>query len=593
MKTERKERTKKILLVEDESVVASDIKNTLERRGYAVPSILIRGEEVLKEVEEHLPDLVVMDIKLKGNMDGIQASRKIQKNLDIPIVYLTALGDEKTYQKAQKTEPFGYIYKPVEEKDLVATVETALSEHKLRKRLRESEKKYRSLFEMSKDAIYITSKEGKIIDVNQAFLDLFGYTWDQIKNINVREHYHNPEEREKFRREIEGKGFVKDYPVKLKQSDGSIRDCLITATVREDKTGRILGYQGMIRDVTEQKKAQQELKESEEKYKALFEYSNDAVFLLSPYGEQMRVNQKAADLLGYTREELRGKSFKDLIVPSEYQDAEKKRKELREKKSLASYERTVRKKDGTLIPVEVNVSLICDSEGKPLFIQSIVRNVSEKKKAEEKIKKSLEEKEALLKEIHHRVKNNMQIIYSLLNIHSRRVKDEESLRILRESQNRIRSMALIHEKLYKSKDLGHINFAYYVQSLITHLYHTFNLSPSRVRLKTDVEEVNLDIHTAIPCALLLNELVSNVLQHAFPEGRKGELTVQMKKEKEENVFLMVADNGVGIPQDMDVENPDSFGLKLIQDLVTQLKGKIQFERHQGTTVKVRFGGGSK
>lgn len=375
----QKEERKKILLTEDEVIVGSDIKQILEYRGYIVSDVISTGEEALRKIEKFKPDLALMDIKLAGDMDGIETAQNIRKKYDVPIVYLTALGDEKTFQRARQTEPFGYIYKPAEEKDLVATVETALYKHKIQKELTASERKFRLLFEMSKEAIYISDREPKILEANPVFLEMFGYSLDEIRRIDVTGLYKEPDKRKKIQKQIESKGFVKDYPAELKKKDGSVRDCLLTATIRRDSSGKIIGYQGIIRDITEQKKNQQKLRESEQKYRTLFEYSNDAVFLMSPQGEQLEFNQKAAELVGYSKEELKGVSFKDLIAKSEQKNAENKLEEIKNKKSIPVYRRTVRRKDGSTVPVEVNLSLISDSENRPLFIQSLVRDISNKK----------------------------------------------------------------------------------------------------------------------------------------------------------------------------------------------------------------------
>lgn len=375
----QKEERKKILLIEDEVIVGSDIKQVLEYRGYIVSDVIPTGEKALKEIENFKPDLALLDIKLAGEIDGIETADKIRKKHDVPIVYLTALGDEKTFQRARQTEPFGYIYKPAEEKDLVATVETALYKHKIQKELTVSERKFRLLFEMSKEAIYISDREPKILEANPSFLEMFGYSLDEIRKIDLKELYKNPEKRNRLQKEIESKGFIKDYQAGLKKKDGTVMDCLITATVRRDSSDKIIGYQGIIRDITDQKRVQQKIKESEQKFRALFEYSNDAIFLMNPQGEQMEFNRKAAELVGYSKEELKGMSFRDLVGESEQRNAEKKLEEIKRKKSIPVYNRTVRKKDGTSVPVEVNLSLISDSKGHPIFIQSIVRDISNKK----------------------------------------------------------------------------------------------------------------------------------------------------------------------------------------------------------------------
>jgi two-component sensor histidine kinase len=202
----------------------------------------------------------------------------------------------------------------------------------------------------------------------------------------------------------------------------------------------------------------------------------------------------------------------------------------------------------------------------------------------------------LLKEIHHRVKNNMQIISSLLSLQSRSIEDEKSLAIFKKGRDRIRSMALIHEKLYQSKDLARIDFARYIQDLTSHLLQSYRVDSHIIEVKTDVEDVSLDINTAIPCGLIINELVSNSFKHAFAEGSdsgessdsKNEISIGLHADNDKQLVLTVKDNGSGLPEDLDLQNTESLGLRLVYDLVEQLGGSIELQRIPGTTYKITF-----
>ncbi|MBN2380672.1 ATP-binding protein [candidate division WOR-3 bacterium] len=213
-------------------------------------------------------------------------------------------------------------------------------------------------------------------------------------------------------------------------------------------------------------------------------------------------------------------------------------------------------------------------------------------KIEKELTASLTEKELLLKEIHHRVKNNLQVISSLLNLQARYVNDEVMLKVFANSQSRIDSMALIHERLYKSKDLARVNFEGYLKSLVRSLFESHNISSSNVSLKLDVSGVSLSIDKAIPLGLIINELISNSFEHGFPEGRKGEIRIYLRK-AEDRVMLTVADNGVGFPEDHDLKSTDSFGLRLINMLVDQLKGKIELCKTDGSKFNISFSASNK
>ncbi len=217
-----------------------------------------------------------------------------------------------------------------------------------------------------------------------------------------------------------------------------------------------------------------------------------------------------------------------------------------------------------------------------------VRNITERKEAEDKLQASLQEKEVLLREIHHRVKNNLQVIQSLISLQSRRIKDGQALDLYKESQRRIHSMALIHERLYQSTNLSRIEFADYLRSLVVHLFHSMAPNTGRVALKMDLEPVELNINIAIPCGLIISELVSNALKHAFPGERSGEVTVSLRRGDDSSIRLGVKDDGVGLPAEFDVRLSESLGMQIVMTLVSQIDGRLQIGRERGAAFQVEF-----
>jgi two-component sensor histidine kinase len=213
--------------------------------------------------------------------------------------------------------------------------------------------------------------------------------------------------------------------------------------------------------------------------------------------------------------------------------------------------------------------------------------IVERTRAEQELQASLEEKVVLLKEIHHRVKNNLQVISSLLNLQSQTIEDDDTLATLRDSQNRIRSMALIHERLYRSRDLSRIDLGEYVQSLSSFLIRSYRAYTRAVQLRVDADDVALSIDAAVPCGLIINELMSNALKHAFPDGREGEIRVAIKADNG-LVQLSVGDNGVGFPDDVDFRETESLGLQLVNTLVDQLDGTVALRVNGGTTFEIAF-----
>lgn len=250
----------------------------------------------------------------------------------------------------------------------------------------------------------------------------------------------------------------------------------------------------------------------------------------------------------------------------------------------------------------VTASPIKDDSGKLLGSVHIARDITERKMMEDKIKKSLEEREMLIKETHHRVKNNLMVISSLLNLQARYIKDKKTKDIFKESQTRARSMALIHEKLYQTTDLEEINFGDYVKKLSLELFRTYSEKSENISLEFDVEDHNLNIKIAIPLGLILNELISNSLKYAFPANyvrgsadgkfassgdKKGLVKVKFVKRDKKYIFG-VSDNGVGLSDEFDMEHIDSLGLRIITNLVDQINGHLDFDGHDGATFTITF-----
>jgi PAS domain S-box-containing protein len=220
------------------------------------------------------------------------------------------------------------------------------------------------------------------------------------------------------------------------------------------------------------------------------------------------------------------------------------------------------------------------------YIGSVI-DITERKRTEEELQASLREKEVLLKEVHHRVKNNLQLVASLLHLQSDQLKDPEDQTLFEDIQNRVKSMAIIHESLYGTGDLAHFNFARYIGTLSTHLLHAYRAETSHIRLHTELEDLAFDVDTAVPCGLILNELLTNALKYAFPDGRTGDIHIGLRAEAG-HVTLRVHDTGVGFPEDLDFQNTDSLGLQLVGMLTEQLGGTIALARERGTTFTVTF-----
>ena len=228
------------------------------------------------------------------------------------------------------------------------------------------------------------------------------------------------------------------------------------------------------------------------------------------------------------------------------------------------------------------------NDGNILGSIHIAHDITHRKEMEDKLEKALEEKNTMMKEIYPRVKNNLMVISSLLNLQSSYINDKDTQDIFKESENKAKSMALIHENLYRAGDLKHLNFSEYIEKLSKDLYHTYTLDKSLVKLVLNIEVINLDIDTSIPFGLILNELLTNSLKHAFPDGRSGMITVELQQDFDGRLKLSVSDNGIRFPSDLDFKTTESLGMMIINTLTQQIEGEIHLDQSNGTKFTVIF-----
>jgi PAS domain S-box-containing protein len=341
------------------------------------------------------------------------------------------------------------------------------------------------------------------------------------------------------------------------------------------------------RDTTELKNISDKHKIQKAYFENLFQQSPDAIAILDNNDRIISVNNAFTELFGYTPEECKGNPINNLVVPDNL-----KKEGLEATMIVAGGQNisldTVRKtKSGKLIHVSIIGKPIL-MENNQLAVYGIYRDITDRRTTEEKIKKELKEKELLLKEIHHRVKNNMQIISSLLNMQIRDIQNEKDKEIFRESQTRIKSMALIHERLYKSDDLTHISFEGYVRKVISNLLSSYKTSDRHVHFSLDIQDVDISINSAIPLGLIVNEIISNSLKHAFKKTEKPEIIIQLQK-KDESFELLIRDNGSGFTEESyEKAGKRSMGLQLIETLTLQLHGSMDIQSHNGLTYMIRW-----
>ena len=456
--------------------------------------------------------------------------------------------------------------------------------------LRKSEETFRSLIYNSTDLIRILDGKGRIIFDSPSSERILGYSEGYFIGKNPLDFIH-PEDLEKVAHDLKevyekrNQGIPTEF--QILKADG---EYLPVESLSQNMMN-VPGIDGIVvttHPIKQRKEMEKALCDSEEKYKTLFESDPNYMVLLGLDGVILDVNNATVNFSGLSKESLAGKRFTDLgLFPDEDAQAHIKNIYLAIKnENVESFQCKIINKTGGYSWIESQLVPL-EKEGNIASLLVIATDITERKIATDQLKSSLLEKEVLLKEIHHRVKNNMQIISSLLNLQTHHVHDDRvAVDVLKESQNRVKSMAMIHEKLYQSKDFTNIKFDDYIERLISELFYSYDLGKDRVKPSIEVEKVKLNIETAVPCGLIISELVSNCLKHAFPSG-DGELNLSLKL-VDDKYELIISDNGIGFPKELDFKKTKSLGLQLVNSLVKQIDGQINLDKSHGTKFTIIF-----
>jgi PAS domain S-box-containing protein len=379
-----------------------------------------------------------------------------------------------------------------------------------------------------------------------------------------------------------------DTEFRVIQSDGTERWFLDQGEVLRDSGGQPEYLTGACVDITERKQAEEKLRQTEERLSLFVNNVRDyALFQMDGEGRIVTWNSGAEHLLGYTAEEIIGQPGARIFTPEDVAAGEPQR-EMREAATAGRTqdERWHRRKDGTRFWCSGVVTVMHDEGGRLRGFAKVMRDETERRNAHEQLTASLGEKEVLLREIHHRVKNNLQVITSLLTLQSNNLEDEALRGIFEEACNRVRSIGEIHELLYRSPDLARIDFNAYLHRLAQHLLSFYGVDPARVQVRV-AANVNLALSEAISCGLIVNELLTNSLKHGFPEARPGQIQVSLNCGGEQCI-LEVTDDGIGLPEDFRLEEATSLGLKLVTVLARQLRGHVRLQGNGGTRAVVVF-----
>ncbi len=426
--------------------------------------------------------------------------------------------------------------------------------------------------------------ESEIVFVNKAFKEFTGYTENEL--IGRKPTFlHGPETSSEVKKRIEQRikrhDSLREEFVNYKKN-GSTYWVELDMAPFPTSDGDYEYWVGINRDITKRKVAEQKLEESEKRYRAITELSFDAIFELNLDGRVINCNQRACELFGYTKEELLDMQI-NMLTAWDKDDLSSDDEVLTtEGKTL---EHTSKRKDGSRFPSEIHTRRY--KIGGNERIIAYVRDNTARKEYENAIRKSLKEKETMLAEIHHRVKNNLAIISGLLQMQAFNTEDEQLLGKVQESQSRIQSIAMVHEKLYESESFSEISIDQYIDDLLEIILDSISSTEKSISIEKEMEPLSMNMRQAIPCGLLLNELITNSFKHGFPDRQEGDIAISLHQ-KDRQVVLSVQDNGVGLPDDFDIKNQSSLGMTLINTLVKQLGGTLEITSDNGAIFTVTF-----
>lgn len=457
-----------------------------------------------------------------------------------------------------------------------------------------AEQKFRVVMEAAPDSILLVNSLGKITSVNEQTERLFGYSRSELLGQNVEmlvpketQEKHFPL-RDEFLKTAQTRPMAKGRELSALHKDGTLIP--VEISLSPGKAEEEFFVMAVVRDITERKKAESQLST----LAAVVNFSNDFIGISNTDMSPIYLNEAGMHMVGLnSMEEVKKTRLLDYFWPEDRVTIEKEAIPMLTKTGRWSGLCRFRNfKTGEPIHTLWNAFLIKDAGGKPTAWGTVSPNLNVIKQSEDKIRTALAEKEVLLREIHHRVKNNLNVVSNLLGLQAHGIKDPKLSEAFRESRNRVVSMALIHEKLYQSQNLAEIDFELYVKDFIESLYHSYGLSRNQYEANLDIHGVKFDIETAIPCSLIINELVSNSLKYAFANRQHGRISIAVHPNATNEDWayeLVVGDDGVGMPDNFSIENSSSLGLKLVKTLTRQIGGDLELDAKHGTKFTIHFG----
>ncbi|MEG4808732.1 PAS domain S-box protein [Microcoleus sp. F8-D3] len=459
--------------------------------------------------------------------------------------------------------------------------------------LKESEERFRQLAENIESVFWMVNVQPQeVIYISPAYEKIWGRSCaDLYANGRFFADSLHPEDRERvianLTRRIESENQI-EY--RIVRPDGQIRWIRNRAFPIKNQSGKVYRVLGIAVDISARKQAEKNIRESEERFRQLAENIQDSVWLMSAeFTDLLYLSPAYEQIWGRSREELYANPLKmmEWVHPEDKHLLQQAMGRVLQGESTHTEYRFFRP-DGTIRWLCDRAFPIYDESGKIYRIAGIAEDISDRKFTEARIQAALREKEVLIKEIHHRVKNNMQVISSLLQLQAQYIEDEPTLALFEESQTRIHSMALIHEQLYQSEHLDRIDLPLYVENLVANLYQSFGCGNTAIQFNLNLDPIYLNIETAIPCGLIINEVVSNSLKYAFSKSLAGEINIEFTELNSQQLQLIIQDNGSGFPAGFDADNAETLGLRLVRMLAYQLEASIAIDSQRGICYTLIF-----
>jgi len=621
-----------ILLVEDEVLIAMSEEIALKEFGYKVITVY-SGENAVETIKNKPEiDLVLMDIDLGGGIDGTVAAKQILIEKDIPIIFLSSHMEPEVVEKTEKITAYGYVVKNSNITVIDASIKMAFKLFDAYKHTAESEETYRMLYKSINDALFTSELGddgtlGKFILVNEIACQRLGYSREELLSktpfdINSEKSRQSLTSRIKKIIELKHVTVESEHVTK----DGKIIPIELSTNVA--KLRNRIYFHSIARDISERKQAQNEIKAkneeleslneeltasmeemetanellivsneelmikdkllatSEIRYRRLFESAKDGILILdAETGMIMVVNPFLIEMLGYSQDQFLKKTiweigfFKDVVANQD------KFMELQQKEYVRYENLPLRTADGQQIHVEFvsNVYLVDNQK----VIQCNIRDITDRIHAADLIKTLYAEKELVLKEVLHRVKNNMNTLHSLLVLQTMNTEDPAAVAALKDAAIRVQSMMVLHDKISRTSSLNNISVANYLPSLIDEIISNFPNS-KMVKVVKKIDDFVINAKMLQPFGIIINELLTNIMKYAFTGRKDGIITVSASL-KGNNLSVIIADNGNGMPEAVDFENSTGFGLSLVKMMTDQLAGSIRIERRNGTSIILEFG----